>query len=164
MIYKVAGDILLSKAHAIVHGVGINDPMDQGLALQLSRKYPGLQKDFDCWCYQHATKPGEVWLWNAESSGCVVNLITHENLVVHEHYYTKATCINIKHALDALVKLIATKKLSSIAIPKLGTGLGDLEWEDVWLVMEKQLAVVKIPVYVYVDYIPGQMAEEPDQK
>ncbi len=162
MIYKVSGDILLSKAHAIVHGVGVNDPMDKGLALQLSRKYPGLQRDFDCWCYQHATKPGEAWLWSSEHNVHIVNLITHENLVVHEHYHTKATYNNIRHALDALVKLITTKKLTSIAIPKLGTGLGDLEWDDVWLLIEKHLADVEIPVYVYAVYIPSQTAEEPN--
>ena len=32
MIYEVTGDILLSKADAIAHGVAANDPMDQGLA------------------------------------------------------------------------------------------------------------------------------------
>ncbi len=38
MIYKVEGDILLSKAQAIAHGVGINDPMDKGLALDVSQQ------------------------------------------------------------------------------------------------------------------------------
>jgi len=32
MIYQVEGDILLSKAQAIAHGVRINDPMHKGLA------------------------------------------------------------------------------------------------------------------------------------
>jgi len=162
MIRKVAGDILLSKAQAIVQGVGVNDPMNKGLALQLSRKYPGLQKDFDCWCYQHATKPGEAWMWSPEHNVHIVNLITHENLVIHQHYHTKATFNNVKHALTTLVKLISAKKLTSIAIPKLGTGLGDLEWDDVCLLIEQQLAEVKIPVYVYAVYIPGQMADESD--
>ena len=35
MIHLVEGDILLSHAQAIAQGVGINDPMDKGLALSL---------------------------------------------------------------------------------------------------------------------------------
>ena len=29
MLYEVSGDILLSKAHAVAHGVAANDPMNQ---------------------------------------------------------------------------------------------------------------------------------------
>jgi O-acetyl-ADP-ribose deacetylase (regulator of RNase III) len=46
MIYQVEGDILLSKAQALAHGVGINDPMDKGLALALHKQYPAMHKDF----------------------------------------------------------------------------------------------------------------------
>lgn len=161
MIYKIEGDILLSKALAIVHGVGVNDPMDKGLALALSNKYPHLQKDFDRWCHQHSTKPGEAWLWVGQDNDRVVNLITHESIESNEYHCYKATLINIKHALSELVKIIVHKKLTSIAVPRLGTGLGDLEWDDVWWLIENNLGELDIPVYVYVDYIPGHQAEEP---
>lgn len=38
MIHEVAGDILLTKAQAIAHGVAPNDPFDQGLARALREK------------------------------------------------------------------------------------------------------------------------------
>jgi O-acetyl-ADP-ribose deacetylase (regulator of RNase III) len=161
MIYKVEGDILLSKAQAIVHGVGINDPMDKGLALELRNKYPSLQKDLNRWCHQHNTKPGEAWMWVGQNNVRVVNLITHENMESNDHHYDKATLIDVKHALGALVKIIAFEKLTSIALPKLGTGFGDLEWDDVWPLIENYLGGVAIPVYVYVIYRPGEAADEP---
>lgn len=131
MIYKVEGDILLSKAQAIVHGIGVNDPMDKGLALKLRNKYPLLQKDLNCWRHQHNTKPGEAWIWVGQNNVRIVNLITHENMESNDHHYEKATLNNVKHALSALVKIIDFEKLTSIALPKLGTGLGDLNWDDV---------------------------------
>jgi O-acetyl-ADP-ribose deacetylase (regulator of RNase III) len=162
MIYKVEGDILLSKAQAIVHGVGVNDPMDKGLALKLRNKYPSLQKDLNRWCYQHDTKPGEAWMWVGQNNVRIVILITHENTESNDHHYDKATLNNIRHALSALVKMVAFEKLTSIAVPRLGTGLGDLDWDDVSPLIENNLGGLDIPVYVYVAYCPGQPANEPN--
>lgn len=160
MIYKVKGDILLSKAHAIAHGVGVNDPMDKGLAMKLQSKYPSLQKDLNRWCHQHDTKPGEAWMWVGQNNIRIVNLITHENNESNDQHYGKATLGNIKQALDALQKIITFEKLSSIALPKIGTGFGDLDWDDVWPLIETNLVGLDIPVYLYVEYNPGQAANE----
>ncbi len=160
MIHKVEGDILLSKAQVIVHGVGVNDPMDKGLALKLSNKYPSLQKDFNRWCHQHNTLPGEAWLWLGQDNTRIVNLITHENRENNDHHYDKATLSNIRHALTALVKIVTFEKLTSMALPRIGTGFGDLDWDDVWPIMENILGGLDIPVYVYVSYHPGQFADE----
>lgn len=161
MIYPVEGDILLTKASAIAHGVGVNDPMDKGLALQLRTLFPGLQKDFNCWCYQHNAKPGEAWMWNGQNNPRIVNLITHENAENNDHHYDKATLGNIRCALTGLVKIITFEKLASIALPRLGTGFGDLDWDDVWPLIENNLGVLNIPVYVYTGYCPNRPAKEP---
>ncbi len=160
MIFKVEGDILLTKAKAIVHGAGVNDPMEKGLALKLCNNNPGLQKDFDRWCYQHNAKPGDAWMWSSINNSRIVTLITHENTERNDHHYEKATLHNIRQALDQLVKIIAFDKLASIALPKLGTGFGDLDWDDVFPLIENSLGGLAIPVYVYVTYYPGQPANE----
>ena len=46
MIHEVQGDILLSKAQLIVHGVAPNDHFEQGLALSLREKFPAMYQDF----------------------------------------------------------------------------------------------------------------------
>jgi O-acetyl-ADP-ribose deacetylase (regulator of RNase III) len=162
MIYKVEGDILLTKANAIVHGVGVNDTMDKGLAFKLHKLYPSLPKDLIRWCHQHDTKPGEAWMWVGQNNARIVNLIIHENTESNDHHYDKATLHNIRHALTALVKIVIFEKLTSIALPKLGTGLGDLDWDDVWPLIENNLGGLDIPVYLYVSYHSGQYADEPE--
>ncbi|MGZ8096390.1 MAG: macro domain-containing protein [Methylosarcina sp.] len=161
MIYKVEGDILLSKAHAVAHGVGVNDPMDKGLALELQKKYPSLHKDFDRWCHQHNTKPGEAWMWRGVNNVHIVNLITQEGMDSHEHRHGKATLSNVRHALAACLKIIATEKITSIALPRLATGVGDLDWDDVLPIIENNLGGLDIPIYIYTVYHPGQAAYEP---
>jgi O-acetyl-ADP-ribose deacetylase (regulator of RNase III) len=160
MIYKVEGDILLSRTQAIVVGVEKNDPMDKGLTLELSNHYPTMRTDFHRWCHQHNTKPGEAWLWTGPDSIRIVHLITQESLESPDHLHGKATLNNIRHALSALVKIIATEKFTSIALPRIATGVGDLDWDDVLPLIENSLGGLAIPVYVYVTYIAGKAADE----
>ena len=53
MIRQASGDILLSRAQVLAHGVAANDPMNQGLALQLREKYPSMHD-----AGQKAKEPG----------------------------------------------------------------------------------------------------------
>ena len=50
MLLQVTGDILLTKAQVIVHGVAPNDDFHQGLALSLREQWPALYKDFRHYC------------------------------------------------------------------------------------------------------------------
>ena len=46
MLKEVAGDILLTKADALAHGVAPNDNFANGLALALRERWPAMYKDF----------------------------------------------------------------------------------------------------------------------
>ena len=59
------------------------------------------------------------------------------------------------------MKIIATEKFTSIALPRIATGVGDLDWDDVLPLIENSLGGLAIPVYVYVTYVPGKAADEP---
>jgi len=160
MIQEVSGDILLSGADALAHGIAANDPMDQGLALALHKNYPAMHKDFHHWCHVKHPKPGEAWLWSGADGARVVNLITQEGGYGHGARPGKATVSNVNHALRALKKIISKEKLQSVAIPRLATGVGGLSWDDVLPLIKNQLGDLDIAVYVYSDYVPGKQAKE----
>ncbi len=63
MIHEVQGDILLSKAQVIVHGVAPNDHFDNGLALSLRERWPAMVKEFRHYCQTTHPKVGGGWLW-----------------------------------------------------------------------------------------------------
>ena len=75
MITNVHGDILLSNARAIAHGVAPHDHFNQGLALALREHHPAMAKDFRHYCRQENPKPGHAWLW-AGPERVVINLMT----------------------------------------------------------------------------------------
>ena len=78
MIHEVSGDILLTKAQLIAHGVAANDPITQGLARSLHEKYPSMHKDFHHWCHQSHPKTGDAWMWGGPGGVRIVNVITQE--------------------------------------------------------------------------------------
>jgi O-acetyl-ADP-ribose deacetylase (regulator of RNase III) len=161
MIYQVTGDILLSKAQAIAHGVAPNDPMNQGLALSLHEKYPSMHKDFHHWCNQNHPKPGEAWIWGGVDGVRIVNLLTQEGGYGHGSHPEKATLKHVRDSLKALIKIIKKESLTSVALPKIATGVGGLNWEDVWPAIQEKFDNVDIPVYVYTEFHAGQQGKEP---
>lgn len=159
MIYEVSGDILLSKAQMIAHGIASNDPMNQGLALSLHKNYPSMHKDFHHWCHVHNPGPGSAWMWGGPKGVRVANLITQDTLG-HGNQPGKATLKNVRSCLKELRKLISDESISSVALPKLATGVGGLDWADVYPVIKDKLGDLDIPVYVYTEFHQGQQAQE----
>lgn len=160
MIHEVEGDILLSKAQVIAHGVAANDPMNQGLALSLHEQYPAMHKDFHHWCHQSHPKTGEAWIWGGAEGVRIVNLITQEGGYGTGNRPGKATEADVNHALRALKKIINKEKFTSLALPRLATGVGGLDWEQVKPLIQSQLGDLDIPIYVYVTFKAGQQAKE----
>ena len=159
MIAKVRGDILLSEAQAIAHGVAPHDHFNQGLALALRERHPAMAKDFRHYCHQQNPKAGHVWLW-AGPERIVANLMTQEPAPSNKAHPGKATTHNINHALRELRSVIEKEGIASIALPRLATGVGGLEWSDVEPLIEKYLGDLTIPVIVYDTFEKGKKAAE----
>lgn len=159
MITKVRGDILLSDAQAIAHGIAPHDHFNQGLALALRERFPAMAKDFRHYCHQQNPKAGHAWLW-AGPERVIINLMTQEPAPDNKAHPGKATAHNINHALKELRGIIEKEGISSIALPRLATGVGGLEWSDVEPLIEEHLGDLKIPVVIYEVYDKDQKAAE----
>lgn len=160
MIKQVEGDILLTKAQAIAHGIAAMDPMNQGLARSLHEKYPSMHKDFHHWCHQHRPKPGEAGVWGGPDGVRIVNLITQDGGYGRGSRPEPATLQHVNHALKALHKMVKKEKFTSIALPRLATGVGGLDWRDVEPLIKKHLGNLDVPVYVYTVFHAGVPANE----
>ena len=78
MLKEVTGDILLSTAGALAHGIAPHDNFKQGLALSLREQWPGMYKDFRHYCQTYNPKPGGAWSWKGPNSPVIINLFTQE--------------------------------------------------------------------------------------
>jgi O-acetyl-ADP-ribose deacetylase (regulator of RNase III) len=160
MIKEVSGDILLTKAEALVHGVAPNDNFTAGLALALRERWPAMYKDFRHYFQTFSPKTGELWTWSGVGGVRIVNLFTQEPALSHGAKPGRATVESVNHCLKALSKVIEAEKFKSVALPRLATGVGGLDWKDVKPLIEKHLGHLPIPIYVYTTYHSGVQAQE----
>jgi O-acetyl-ADP-ribose deacetylase (regulator of RNase III) len=161
MIREISGDLLLSAAQVIAHGVAPNDPFHSGLALQLRERWPAMYKDFRHYCQSRHPQPGTLWAWMSPDGIRIVSLFTQDGVQGH-HGGTPgpATLQHAGHALRELQKLAVAEKFTSIALPRLSTGVGRLAWSDVKPLITQHLGALDIPVLVYATYHAGQKADE----
>ncbi len=160
MIHEVAGDILLSSAQAIAHGVAPNDHFDSGLALGLREKWPSMAKDFRHYAHQSHPKSGEIWMWGGTGGARIFNLMTQEGEHTHGSRPGKANLANVNHCLRRLRHEIEKEGIKSLAMPALATGVGGLSWSDVKPLIVQHLGDLPIPIYLYVTFHAGMQAKE----
>ena len=161
MIHEVQGDLLLSRAQTIAHGIAPGDSFNQGLALSLREEWPAMARDFRHYCQVSHPKPGELWAWAGTGGRRIVNLLTQEPAEHRGTHPGPAHLEHVNHALRALRQLILDEKLESVALPRLATGVGGLAWDDVRPLIEHHLGDLRIPVYLYTTFRKGVQAEEP---
>jgi O-acetyl-ADP-ribose deacetylase (regulator of RNase III) len=160
MIRNVSGDILLSKAQAIAHGVAPNDPFSHGLAHSLREQWPAMYKDFRHFCQTRHPDPGTLWTWSGAGDTHLVSLFTQEGAYGHGAKPGRATVANVNHALRALATEIQKEGYQSVALPRLATGIGGLDWESVAPLIETHLGALNIPILVYSTFHAGVAADE----
>lgn len=166
MIHEVSGDILLSKAHWMAHGVGVDDDFKSGLALSLRERFPALYKDFRHYCKTFSPKPGTMWAWSGVAGADqptmhIVSLFTQDPPKHKGGHPGRATTTHVNHALHALRKHADREKIRSLALPRLATGVGGLDWAEVQPLIQGTLGDAGIPVFVYTTFKAGAPAHEP---
>jgi O-acetyl-ADP-ribose deacetylase (regulator of RNase III) len=160
MIHEVTGDILLSKAEVTAHGVSPHDDFKNGLALSIRERWPALYKDFRHFCQTTNPEAGSLWTWAGAEKARIVNLMTQEAPTNHGSHPGRAQIKYVNHSLKELRKLIEKEGFKSVALPRLATGVGGLDWNQVKPLVEEHLGDLDIPVYVYVEYKKGVAAQE----
>ncbi|MBK8819473.1 MAG: macro domain-containing protein [Saprospiraceae bacterium] len=153
MIKEITGDILMSDSKTIIQSVAPMDHFDHGLALSLRELYPSMVKDFRHYCKIQNPKPGEIWAWGGVGSISIVNLLCQESAEnSRDGHPGKASLSYVDHALKDLAKWVKKENIDRFAIPKIATGVGGLEWEDVRSSIYKNFESVSVNVFIYSVY------------
>lgn len=160
MIYEVSGDILLSNTRVLAHGVAPNDNFGQGLALSLREMWPAMYKDFRHYCHMSHPKSGDLWIWAGADGKRIVNLLTQEGAYDHGAKPGRATLANVNHVLRKLHKTAEEENFPNLALPRIATGVGGLDWHDVFPLIKEHLGGLHIPIFVYSEFHAGVRADE----
>lgn len=147
MIEHKTGNILAEDAEAIVNTVNCVGVMGRGIALQFKKAFP---KNFNAYalaCKQGQVKPGHMFVFE---TGGLSNPKFIINFPTKRHWKGKSRIEDIESGLEDLVRVLKTNKISSIAVPPLGSGLGGLEWRQVRPLIEASLSNIEgLDVIIY---------------
>jgi O-acetyl-ADP-ribose deacetylase (regulator of RNase III) len=147
MITFTTGDILNADVEALVNTVNCVGIMGRGIALQFKNSFPD---NFDAYaraCDQEQVQPGRMFVFE---TGTMTNPKYIINFPTKRHWRGKSRMEDIDSGLAALVSEIKRRRIRSIAIPPLGSGLGGLNWSIVRNHIEKALSDLSdVQVVIY---------------
>jgi O-acetyl-ADP-ribose deacetylase (regulator of RNase III) len=141
------GDILKAKAEALVNTVNCVGIMGRGIALQFKQAFPENFKAYAEACKRNEVQPGKMFVYETGDLFIPRYLI---NFPTKRHWRGKSRIEDIEAGLADLTTLIHDRKISSIALPPLGSGLGGLDWKDVRPLIERAFeALPDVDVIVF---------------
>jgi O-acetyl-ADP-ribose deacetylase (regulator of RNase III) len=143
LIQYLKGDILKSKAQTIVNPVNCKGYMGKGLALAFKEHYPDMFVVYREECRTGKLRIGKPTLYS-NSTPWILNFPTKN------HWRDSSKLGYIEEGLQFVVANYKQLGIGSIALPKLGAGLGTLSWDEVGPLMARYLSQLDIDVYIYI--------------
>lgn len=138
------GDLFSSDADALAHGCNCQGVMGAGIAVQFKKRDPEMFRQYANACVMNKLKPGDVFTWSLPFTRPVVfNLMTQP---------TPGPTAKLEHLRESLTIAITEAeilKLKTIALPRVGCGLGGLNWLDVKAVIEELGSNTSIRLIIY---------------
>jgi O-acetyl-ADP-ribose deacetylase (regulator of RNase III)/uncharacterized protein YwgA len=142
----LVGDILKSKAQTLVNTVNCVGIMGKGIAMEFKNRFPDMFKDYVKRCQQHEVRLGQPYLYKPMFGPQIVNFPTKD------HWKSISKLHDIENGLNYLIRHYKQWGITSIAMPPLGCGNGQLEWNSVGPLIYKLTGQMNIPVEIYAPY------------
>lgn len=146
----VKGDLLSVTEGVIVHGCNCQGVMGSGVALAIRNKYPKAYYDYLDYCQQYSDKRsmgknllGQVCYSWVTDKLVIANAFT-------QHFYGKdgkqyASYAAVEDVFQEISKNFHASTI--ISMPKIGCGLGGLDWKEVAPYIDYYLGNRSVTVY-----------------
>ncbi|MBW2038614.1 MAG: macro domain-containing protein [Deltaproteobacteria bacterium] len=146
MVKVLMGDILESKAQTLVNTVNCVGIMGKGIALEFKEQFPDMFRDYVERCNRKEVKLGKPYLFKRLIPPWILNFPTKE------HWRSVSRIEDIIQGLKYLLQHYKEWGITSLAVPPLGCGQGQLDWKIVGPTLYRYLNQLDIPVELYAPY------------
>ncbi len=147
MISKILiGDIFKSKAQTLINTVNCVGIMGKGIALEYKKQFPEMYKEYKTKCELKKVLPGEPYLYETIISPMIINFPTKN------HWRSGSKFSDIEKGLEIIVNNYKSWGVTSLAVPPLGCGNGQLDWSAVGPLIYSKLKGIDIPVEIYAPF------------
>ncbi|HIQ20657.1 MAG TPA: Appr-1-p processing protein [Planctomycetes bacterium] len=146
MIKVLVGDLFASRAQTLVNTVNCVGVMGKGIALEFKRRFPEMHEDYLRRCKARQVKLGRPYLYRSLVPPWILNFPTKD------HWRSVSKLEDIVRGLRYLEQHYRAWGITSLAVPPLGCGHGQLEWRVVGPTVYRHLKRLDIPVELYAPY------------
>ena len=137
------GDLFASKAQTLVNTVNCVGVMGKGIALEFKARFADMYKDYVQRCQTGEVKLGQPYLYKQLVGPWILNFPTKD------HWRSVARLADIVEGLKYLELHYKEWGIKSLAVPALGTGSGQLEWNIVGPTLYRHLSQLDIAVELF---------------
>lgn len=160
-LFLAEGDMFFSNMQTLTVSVNTVGVMGKGLASRAKYQFPDVYVVYQDACRKKWLRMGRPYLYKREASfdeelidepGTVItpNAVKWFLLfATKRHWRENSDLKGIEEGLAWIANNYRVEGITSLALPALGCGLGNLDWRDVGPVMCRHLAPVGIPVTIY---------------
>lgn len=147
----VAGDLFATAGlPALAHGCNCAGAMGKGIAVEFKRRFPEMFAEYRSRCRSGRFSLGDVFTWD---TGEIVVF----NLGTQKTWQTKADLEAVQTALRRMVTEAESRKLRGVAMPRIGAGLGGLDWSIIRRELEELGVTTTLELIVVEEYEPGRV-------
>ena len=147
--YKI-GDICEAPERVVIQGCNAQGVMGSGVAKALRNKYPEVYIEYMTDYRRGLFKPGYVVhtkLSPPHNNKWVCSIISQERYGTDGKKYARYS--SLVKGVEAVRKFVFQTGMTGIATPKIGCGLGGLDWEIVSELLDENFTEYGIAVTVY---------------
>lgn len=145
MIEYIEGDLFASDSRGLAHGCNTRGVMGAGIALEFAHRYPGMYAFYQRQCQRGGFTLGRVLPWFTHNNKTIFNLATQDLPGPH------ADLNALRTSVTTMLKLAEGEhfEIDRIALPRIGCGIGGLDWNDVEAVLNElsDASSVKLEVH-----------------
>lgn len=137
------GDLFKSSAQTLVNTVNCVGIMGKGIALEFKKRFPEMYEDYAQRCDRGEVKLGRPYLFKQGGGPWVLNFPTKD------HWRSVSKLSDISAGLEYLKARYKEWGITSLAVPPLGCGSGQLDWDVIGPTLYRHLSQLDIPVELY---------------
>jgi len=142
----LVGDIFKSNAQTLVNTVNCVGVMGKGLALEFKKRFPDMYEDYVARCRRGEVQLGKPYLYRRVIPPWILLFPTKHD------WRSVSKLTDIEEGLRYLEKHYKEWGIISLAVPPLGCGLGELNWDIVGPTLYRYLSRLEIPVELYAPF------------
>jgi O-acetyl-ADP-ribose deacetylase (regulator of RNase III) len=138
----VTGDLFAEPLPALAHGCNCAGAMGKGIAIEFRKRFPAMYAEYKRRCADKRFALGGVFAWTEPG-------VTVYNLGTHKSWRTKAELPAVETSLREMVRLAEASGIARIGMPRIGAGLGGLDWAVVRALLQSigEMTTVELVVF-----------------